>query len=135
MGFEKFVVFRKEFDKKGGEKYIESLIEGSTYRDYIHSPMWHIISQFCRLVQPVCIKCKETFQLQVHHLSYEHFGCEMYHLEDVTVLCGKCHEIIHILEYTSKSVKEKLPEEWESLPSIQEIMDKGGIVLYEMVQT
>jgi 5-methylcytosine-specific restriction endonuclease McrA len=42
-----------------------------------------------------CVQCKSLEILQVHHLTYDHHGDEMNHLEDLVTLCFKCHQEKH----------------------------------------
>lgn len=43
-----------------------------------------------------CEECGGTFdKLQLHHITYEHRGLEIDHLEDVQLLCDPCHEAKH----------------------------------------
>lgn len=42
-----------------------------------------------------CVQCQSIEILQVHHLTYDHHGNEMNHLEDLVTLCFKCHQEKH----------------------------------------
>ena len=67
------------------------------YEDYLLSDHW----QKKRLkalekAEHKCERCGTTERLQVHHLSYKNLGCEP--LEDLQVLCHKCHAELHGIE-------------------------------------
>lgn len=40
-----------------------------------------------------CRVCKQSKDLQVHHLTYDHVGHEW--LEELIVLCRGCHQSVH----------------------------------------
>lgn len=40
-----------------------------------------------------CVMCNDSGCLNVHHRTYERWGCEW--LEDVTTLCSSCHLHFH----------------------------------------
>ena len=61
------------------------------YGDFLQSEYWatirdHLISQIGK-----CQLCARRESLQVHHNSYENHGREHAHLEDLLVLCDRCH--------------------------------------------
>lgn len=51
----------------------------------------------------VCEICGSAINLQVHHLTYEHFRSEP--MEDLIVLCAKCHHKLHSEDIRSKDVE------------------------------
>ena len=131
----RFINLIKACDKKGGEVALQKLKlqESMTYENYIHGMVWNIISDFCKIVQPECVKCGATYNLRTHHLSYEHMTMEMYHLDTLTVLCDMHHTLLHTVEIGARKNKQLLPEEWTNLPNIQSLMETKGLNLYEMV--
>lgn len=42
-----------------------------------------------------CRLCRSQEFLHVHHITYEHKGDELRHLETLTVLCRECHKKVH----------------------------------------
>jgi len=65
-----------------------------SHADYIQSPAWQekrkmVLERdgYC------CTRCGSAINLDVHHLTYEHFGNEP--LEDLVTLCRKCHGTVH----------------------------------------
>ena len=129
-----FIELRKELDKQGGEVELEKIALNFNYSEYMHSFLWIAISNFCREVQSECVKCGSIIKLAVHHLDYSFFGIDIYHLDKLTVLCDKCHTLIHQLKDAAKKNKKfELPKEWIELDNIQSIMRKKGINVHEMV--
>ncbi len=43
-----------------------------------------------------CTMCtRRDLPVDVHHKTYEHYGDELNHLEDLTLLCRECHQKVH----------------------------------------
>lgn len=66
------------------------------YEIFLNSDYWRYIRKL-KLTQSRC-KCQicgSKEGLNVHHNSYAHHYKEHKHLEDLVVLCRKCHEIFH----------------------------------------
>ena len=61
------------------------------YKEYLQSPYWIIVKNYILSIRKQCHICKRTTHLTVHHKTYEHFGYEIFHLEDLEVLCWFCH--------------------------------------------
>jgi hypothetical protein len=66
------------------------------YKDFLKTDYWQ------KQVRPIiierdkrCRTCGSTENLEVHHISYEHRGDDINHLENLTLLCRGCHQIIH----------------------------------------
>lgn len=74
---------------------IESL-KALPYNEYLKSDYWKKISYMVKSEAGFkCAKCGSSKRLEVHHLSYEHKGDEMNHLEDLVCLCHECHSKEH----------------------------------------
>jgi 5-methylcytosine-specific restriction endonuclease McrA len=72
--------------------YINSL----PYKDFLVTPYWKAIAQYKRYkAKYKCELCNSNGSLAVHHKTYENHGLEVYHLEDLVVLCKDCHEKFH----------------------------------------
>lgn len=75
-------------------------LEALGYRDYPHylsSPAWHDTRRrYFESDQPQDCICGETYELQLHHLTYERVGEE--ELTDLTPMCKRCHSMLHELE-------------------------------------
>ena len=39
----------------------------------------------------ICVHCQDPYYLHVHHLTYDHRGDEINHLENLVLLCRRCH--------------------------------------------
>ncbi|MHB1956163.1 MAG: HNH endonuclease [Sulfobacillus sp.] len=67
----------------------------SDYRAYLESPQWkQLRSEALRRAKYLCQICASPQKLQVHHRKYPRFlGTEP--VEDLTVLCHRCHRQWH----------------------------------------
>ena len=65
------------------------------YRDYLQTDYWKKVALIKKETIGRCEMCGSIDNLEVHHLTYKHFGKEMEHLDDLKVLCHKCHENLH----------------------------------------
>jgi 5-methylcytosine-specific restriction endonuclease McrA len=66
------------------------------YSNYLRSDHWRGLRDAKLLdANDRCERCKRKSNLQVHHKTYERFGCEK--LSDLLVLCESCHEKEHNL--------------------------------------
>ncbi len=62
-----------------------------SYNEYLSSPYWKVIKNYLVYIKKQCKICKKTKRLTVHHRTYEHLGIEYKHVEDLDVLCWRCH--------------------------------------------
>jgi hypothetical protein len=63
------------------------------YRDYLASEHWRQLRRRYRESDlPQTCKCGAPGR-DLHHLTYERLGSE--HLEDLALICGKCHRAEH----------------------------------------
>ncbi len=83
--------------RQAEEKYYEFLErEAMPYKEFLQTDYWQkevrpkIIERDKR-----CRTCGTNENLEVHHISYEHRGDDLNHMEDLTLLCRDCHQIIH----------------------------------------
>lgn len=64
------------------------------YHGYLNSQAWF---ERRKLVMEraggLCEGCRQRPATQVHHLTYEHVGCEM--LWELVAVCRNCHERVH----------------------------------------
>lgn len=67
-----------------------------------------------------CVVCKETNNLNVHHLTYVHLGNEL--PTELVTLCNKCHAAYHSIEKMRYELHAQLEEERQQ--EYQEIRDK-----------
>lgn len=67
------------------------------YRRYLKSPYWQRVRLAVKRKRgwsceyPGCLGRR----LHVHHLTYDHLGFEMDHLDDVQILCAYHHKRVH----------------------------------------
>lgn len=81
-----------------GEREARQQLASMPYREYLRTPHWQIRRK--RALQLAKYRCQHLGPhqgpLNVHHLNYDHRGCE--EDEDLIVLCRRCHEIHHGIE-------------------------------------
>lgn len=78
---------------KNDSKYISALCS-IPYKEYLETDHWkEIRERMLKLYDYKCQICGSTYNLNVHHNTYENRGCEKD--EDLVVLCNKCHNNIH----------------------------------------
>lgn len=66
------------------------------YELFLKTDYWRCITAFMRYKSNYsCSNCSSNTKLQVHHLSYDNHGEEHNNLQDLMVLCEKCHMKIH----------------------------------------
>ena len=64
------------------------------YQEYIQSEKWKFKRDLVLLFwQHRCSMCGRSVNLHVHHRTYKRLGNEQ--LNDLVVLCDRCHEIHH----------------------------------------
>lgn len=72
------------------------------YHEYLASPEWQALRvQALERDGYACRVCNSSKQLDVHHRTYERFSHE--DLNDLTVLCRKCHEKHHNIVKAERS--------------------------------
>lgn len=65
------------------------------YNEFLSSEYWRTVAAYVKERDKNCQLCGSDYYLQVHHLTYEHRGKEVNHLQDLTTLCGNCHKAEH----------------------------------------
>jgi len=65
------------------------------YADFLGTPYWLTIRRYLLWKYEACQLCLSEDGLQVHHRSYRFRGAEVFHLEDLIVLCNDCHGRFH----------------------------------------
>lgn len=64
------------------------------YKTYLKSPYWEYVSSVIKTLNNfTCCKCnaRRSSKMAVHHKTYEHMGSELFHMEDLEVICNSCH--------------------------------------------
>jgi len=67
------------------------------YLNYLKSEKWNKINKWIHIRDKVCQNCGSNKKIQVHHTTYKNIYNELNHLEDVKLLCNKCHYLAHNL--------------------------------------
>lgn len=67
----------------------------SNYALSLNSENWKQVRLKIIARDRCCVDCGSKLYLEVHHLTYIHKGNELEHLEDLVLLCAKCHEKRH----------------------------------------
>jgi 5-methylcytosine-specific restriction endonuclease McrA len=88
---------RRSADGEHQWRYIKKVevvkVDDDWKQRYYESPHWKTLSYRRRQFDGhKCCHCKKTAGLQVHHWVYDLFEED---IEDLTTLCGDCHERIH----------------------------------------
>ena len=66
------------------------------YEKYLETPYWKEVSGMVKTRDEYrCRVCNSQLDLVVHHRTYEHRGNEKEHLNDLTTLCRRCHDVFH----------------------------------------
>lgn len=77
-------------------KEIKSICDNMQYKDYLQTPYWKATSELAkRKAKYKCQLCNNNDKLNVHHRNYDNKGKEINNLNDLIVLCEKCHQKFH----------------------------------------
>ena len=88
----RFIKGREPFPVEDAQKIINAM----PYRDFLLTPYWQSISMYIRCRdKKTCQLCGSKKRLNVHHLTYDHHGDELNHLNDLMCVCSKCHKELH----------------------------------------
>lgn len=100
------------------------MLNAMPYEGMLQTPYWRIVARYVKRTRGKCNRCARQSNLQVHHRTYEHRGCEVNHLDDLEVLCRSCHAHAHGLIVASgewRSVRELMPEAMKNLRMLMEV--------------
>jgi 5-methylcytosine-specific restriction endonuclease McrA len=76
------------------------------YKKYLKSASWRLKKQeLFNIVGRNCEKCGSKKNIEVHHLHYKNIFKEK--IEDLKVLCDKCHKKEHGIDLGKKNKKRK----------------------------
>lgn len=82
--------------EKATKKYSTAHLKQLSYDEFLRTDYWKEVRQEkLRQCGHKCQICGSTTKLHIHHNSYRHHGNEAEHLEDLIVLCEKCHALFH----------------------------------------
>ena len=66
------------------------------YGTFLESRYWLIVKALLlKARRDRCEVCGSPGPLEVHHLTYAHRGAEIWHLDDLQLLCSLCHRHRH----------------------------------------
>ena len=66
------------------------------YKQYLQTSHWQRIrAAALRDALLKCKRCNSGGTLDVHHKNYDHLAGEDLHMEDIEVLCRRCHASEH----------------------------------------
>lgn len=89
---ERLIYMLDYIDKSKLKKFVDKM----SYKDYLSTSYWKFVSYLVKKkAKNKCQLCNSNISLNVHHRTYEHKGYEINYLEDLTVLCEKCHQKFH----------------------------------------
>lgn len=82
---------------------IKEKILSLSYQKFLLTPYWQAISEYKKYKSGYkCELCSSKYRLNTHHKSYNNHGNEHNCLEDLIILCNKCHSKFHnIVDYTN----------------------------------
>ena len=81
--------------KKPGEDVATDLRE-MDYQQFLNTGYWKILSAHIKAKNDhSCQLCGAKTNLEVHHITYEHRGCESAYQDDLVCLCHNCHAKEH----------------------------------------
>ena len=72
----------------------------------VRSSKWSNVRKQHLKENPYCIACGRDKKLEVHHKTYKRLFEER--LSDLFAVCRTCHELIHQIHKTRKSIKNNL---------------------------
>lgn len=66
------------------------------YKDFLRTRYWNIVRSVKKeQAEFKCMICNSSVNLNVHHKTYVNHGNEIFHLDDLVVLCADCHAKFH----------------------------------------
>ena len=93
-GHDKEYDFKILFENMNPE--LEKFYNNMPYKMFLHSGYWYIVRDYKKLITGnKCQLCASTKSLQVHHNNYKNKGMEYKNLDDLCVICDKCHSKHH----------------------------------------
>jgi 5-methylcytosine-specific restriction endonuclease McrA len=66
------------------------------YQSFLKTYYWKAITMYLKHKNgDHCTYCPAETGLQVHHKTYDHHGIELFYMDELEVLCDKCHKAKH----------------------------------------
>jgi hypothetical protein len=70
----------------------DGVVRAYTYQEFLRSEYWQIVAAYVKWLRGGrCQMCDSDRNLHTHHKTYKHKGLEYKHLDDLVVVCAKCH--------------------------------------------
>ena len=85
---------------------VKAFLKRMCPEEYRKTRYWKIISK-CLRHYSNCNRCSSKSRLHVHHKSYKYVGIDHLHLDNLEVLCERCHNLEHQHEFTNGLLKKK----------------------------
>jgi 5-methylcytosine-specific restriction endonuclease McrA len=104
--------FREHHDRLRNDSRYRQEFQTSVQRlgnRWYETPKWRMTVKLLRLLHPLCTVCGTTHDLQAHHKTYEHFGLELLYLDDLEMLCDRCHREYHGIVSPTGQMHLRLP--------------------------
>jgi len=81
------------------ENYVASRFD---YEKYLYSDFWQVIKDYLFFKSDWrCQRCQDEvkrWKMQVHHHTYRHLFKEVLWLDDIILVCDKCHKELHEID-------------------------------------
>ncbi len=75
---------------------ITEYIQSMPYDDFLKTVYWRSIADHKKdEAKHRCQLCNSEKELKTHHRTYENHGKELFYLDDLIILCDKCHGLFH----------------------------------------
>lgn len=82
--------------QKGMTENIENFFKKMPYDVFLISNYWKIVSNYKKKISDnKCQLCNSKKYLNTHHNNYKNKGKEYKKLNDLVILCNKCHKKFH----------------------------------------
>jgi hypothetical protein len=79
---------------------VREAIDELPYSEFLKTPYWKAVSMKAKQKANYrCQMCNEGGLLHTHHRTYDNHGAEHLHMDDLIVLCERCHYQFHQEEY------------------------------------
>lgn len=94
---------------------------GRLYKTWMASEDWkRIAREKIKQAHFKCELCGSAINLHVHHITYENLCREDRHMDDLLVVCNKCHLALHEEDMKRKDQQIEQGKPPEDLPKMQE---------------
>jgi hypothetical protein len=80
-------------------KYVQYKIANISDREYLGTPYWRIArNRALARSAHSCDKCETSDNLNVYHLDWKYIKDDNYHIDNLVVMCDKCHKLWHVID-------------------------------------